>query len=216
LVTPFDIFAVVRKRTETPRNRSDTGANSQWENIMSTIIAGHFQLQDEIANARQALLDAGFADSRISAFYVNPPGQHGVYAYGGDHDKSPGARASDEGVVQGSAAGAVAGAAVGAATIPLTGPVGPVVGALVGAHVGSLYSLHKMKEAGEPDKDGSNLRPPRKSGMLIAVAAEDVAHEQRALEVLRQLGAHDIERAEGSISGGDWSDFDPNTLPVPA
>jgi hypothetical protein len=30
------------------------------------------------------------------------------------------------------------------------------VGPLVGAHVGSLYSLHKMKEAGEPDKDGSN------------------------------------------------------------
>jgi hypothetical protein len=180
---------------------------------MSTIIAGHFQLQDEIANARQALLDAGFAPSRISAFYVNPPGQHGVYELGGDHAVSPGARASDEGVLQGGATGAVAGALAGAATIPVTGPVGPVVGALVGAHVGSLYSLHKMKEAGEADKDGSNVQAPRKSGMLIAVAAEDAAGEQRALTVLRQLGASEIERAEGSITGGDWRDFDPNSLP---
>ncbi|NVM79230.1 hypothetical protein FHW83_005067 [Duganella sp. SG902] len=181
---------------------------------MSTIIAGHFQLQDEIADARLALLDAGFAAARISSFYVNPPGQHDVYELGGDHDKSPGARESDEGVVKGGATGAVAGAVVGAATIPVSGPVGPVVGALVGAHVGSLYSLHKMKEAGEPDADGSNQQAPRKSGMLIAVAVDDAAHEQRALEVLRRLGARDIERAEGSITGGDWRDFDPNSLPV--
>lgn len=180
---------------------------------MSTIIAGHFQLQDEIANARQALLDAGFAPSHISAFYVNPPGQHGVYQYGGDHAVSPGARASEEGVLQGGASGAVAGAMAGAAATPVTGPVGPLVGALVGAHVGSLYSLHKMKEAGVADKDGSNVRPPRKSGMLIAVAAEDADRERRALALLRQLGASAIERAEGSIGGGDWRDFDPNSLP---
>ena len=180
---------------------------------MSTIIAGHFQLQDEIADARLALLDAGFAATRISSFYVNPPGQHDVYELGGDHDKSPGAKESDEGVLKGGATGAVAGAVAGAATIPLTGPVGPVVGALVGAHVGSLYSLHKMKEAGEPDKDGSNQLAPRKSGMMIAVAVDDAAHEQRALEVLRRLGARDIERAEGAISGGDWRDFNPNSVP---
>jgi hypothetical protein len=181
---------------------------------MSTIIAGHFQLQDEIADARLALLGAGFAAARISAFYVNPPGQHDVHALGGDHDKSPGAKESDDGVVKGGATGAVAGAVVGSATIPIAGPVGPVVGALVGAHVGSLYSLHKMKEAGEPDEDGSNVRAPRKSGMLIAVAVDDVAQEGQALDILRRLKALDIERAEGSITSGDWRDFDPNSLPV--
>jgi hypothetical protein len=180
---------------------------------MSTIIAGHFQLQDEIADARLALLSAGFAPARISSFYVNPPGQHDLHELGGDHDKSPGARASDEGVVQGGATGAVAGAVVGAATIPITGPVGPVVGALVGAHVGSLYSLHKMKEAGEPDEDGSNVRPPRKAGMMIAVAVDESADADKALDILRRLGAHEIERAEGQISGGDWRDFNPNSLP---
>jgi hypothetical protein len=181
---------------------------------MSTIIAGHFQLQDEIADARLALLGAGFAAARISSFYVNPPGQHDVHELGGDHDKSPGAKESDEGVVAGGATGAVAGAVIGSATIPIAGPVGPVVGALVGAHVGSLYSLHKMKEAGEPDEDGSNVRPPRKSGMLIAVEVDDVAQEGQALDIMRRLQALDIERAEGSITSGDWRDFDPNSLPV--
>ncbi len=183
---------------------------------MSTIIAGHFQLQDEIADARLALLGAGFAAARISSFYVNPPGQHDLYELGGDHDKSPGARETDEGVIQGGAAGAVAGALAGAATIPITGPVGPVVGALVGVHVGSLYSLHKTKERGEPDEDGSNLHPPRKAGMMIAVAVDDEVQQARALDILRRLGAHEIERAEGHITGGDWRDFDPNSLPLPA
>lgn len=181
---------------------------------MGTIIAGHFQLQDEIADARLALLDAGYAANRISSFYVNPPGQHDLYELGGDHDKSPGAKESDEGVVQGGAAGAVAGALAGAATIPITGPVGPVVGALVGAHVGSLYSLNKMKERGEPDEDGSNRHAPRKSGMMIAVAVDNDAQEMRALDILRRLGAHHIERAEGTIASGDWRDFNPNSLPV--
>jgi hypothetical protein len=161
---------------------------------MTTIIAGHFQLQDQIADARIALLDAGFAAERISAFYVNPPGQHDMYELGGDHDKSPGAKESDEGVVQGGATGAVAGAVVGSAAIPVAGPLGPVVGALVGAHVGSLYSLHKMKEAGEPEEGGHNIQAPRKSGMMIAVAVADGEQEQRALHVLRRLGQHQRRR----------------------
>jgi hypothetical protein len=181
---------------------------------MSTIIAGHFQLQDEIAEARIALLDAGFAPDRISSFYVNPPGQHDAYPLGGDRDKSPGAKESDEGLVKGGAMGAVAGAVAGSATIPATGPLGPVVGALVGAHVGSLYSLHKMKEAGAPEPGGENQQPPRKAGMMIAVAVADPQQEAQALATLRRLGAHDIERAEGHIEAGDWADFNPTSLPA--
>jgi len=47
---------------------------------MSRIIAGHFQLQDEVAAARVALQQAGFPDSRISVFFVNQPGQHDLHA----------------------------------------------------------------------------------------------------------------------------------------
>ena len=184
---------------------------------MSNIIAGHFQLQDEIADARIALLRAGFAADRISAFYVNPQGQHDMYELGGDHDKSPGAKETDDGVVQGGATGAVAGAVAGAAAIPVAGPLGPVVGALVGAHVGSLFSFSKMKDAGEAEEGSAeNQSAPRKSGMMIAVEVVDGGQEEKALDVLRGLGAKDVERAEGSISGGDWRDFDPTSRPVPA
>lgn len=182
---------------------------------MSNIIAGHFQTQDEIADARGALLRAGFSADRISDFYVNPQGQHDMHELGGDHDKSPGAKESDQGVVQGGATGAVAGAVAGAAAIPVAGPLGPVVGALVGAHVGSLFSFSKMKDAGEPEEGSiENMQAPRKSGMLIAVEVIDSGQEQQALDVLRGLGAKDLERAEGTIAGGDWGDFDPNSRPV--
>jgi hypothetical protein len=186
---------------------------------MSHIIAGHFQTQDEIAGARAALQNAGFGAEDISAFYANPQGQHDVHPLGGDHDDSPGAKESSEGVVQGGSAGAVAGAVAGSAAIPVAGPLGPVVGALVGAHVGSLFSLSKMKDAGEPEegREGDeNMVPPRKSGMMIAVAVADDGQAQRALELLRGLGATALERAEGTISAGDWRDFDPTSRPVPA
>ncbi|MES2263307.1 MAG: glycine zipper domain-containing protein [Pseudomonadota bacterium] len=182
---------------------------------MTAIIAGHFQLQDEIDQAKLALLDAGFPAERISAFFVNPAGQHDVLPLGGDRDKSPGAKESGVGVVQGELAGGAVGAAIGALTTPVTGPLGAVVGALVGGHVGSLYSLSHMKEAGEKEEGSiANQVEPRHSGMMIAVALPD-GDEQRALDVLRRLGAQNIERADGHIVDGDWKDFNPLSLPVP-
>lgn len=185
---------------------------------MSRIIAGHFQLQEQIDAARAALNQAGFSDSRISAFFVNQPGQHDLHAFGGDRDMSPGAKETPEGVVEGVAVGAVVGAGIGAATTLATGPLGPVVGALVGAHVGSLYSFNKMKEAGESEKHGENKgenrRHPRHPGMLIAVALGGLDERERALEALHRLGAEHIEEAEGTIANGDWHDFDPLSIPV--
>lgn len=183
---------------------------------MSTIIAGHFQLQDEVEQARQELVAAGLAPERISGFYLNQAGQHNESPIGGDHVTSPGAKETPEALAQGAAAGGAVGAAVGAATSVVTGPVGPIVGGLVGAHVGSLFSFSKMKDRGEHEEgepDAENMREPRKAGMLIAVAFDDPAQDARALEILRRLGAHQIERARGNIVAGDWADFDPNSMP---
>lgn len=183
---------------------------------MSTIVAGHFQLQDEVDRARRELQSAGFPADRISAFFLGPPGQHDLTPIGGDEQLSPGARETPLGVVEGAATGGAVGLAVGAATSVVTGPIGPIVGGLVGAHVGSLFSFSKMKEAGEPEQggEGENLVEPRKTGMLVAVALPEGADEAAALEVFRRLGSHHIERAEGTIENGDWVDFDPNSMPV--
>jgi len=180
---------------------------------MSTIIAGRFQLQDEVDRARDALIDAGFDPDRISGFYLTQPGQHDMTPIGGDHLQSPGAKEAPEGVMKGVATGGAVGAAVGAATIPVTGPLGPVVGGLVGGHVGSLFSFSKMKDRGAPEEGGENSVPPRPAGMLVAVAFDGDGQQDAAIETLRRSGAHHIERAQGNIADGDWVDFDPASRP---
>jgi hypothetical protein len=179
------------------------------EAVMARIIAGRFQEQTEIAQAMEELLRAGFPRDRISSFFLNPAGQHDVYPIGGDEAMSPGAKESDKGAATGVAAGAVA----GIAATPFLGPLGPVTGGLLGAYIGGLVGgLSQMKERGdigEHAEDPRNAAPVRQSGMFLAVAVGDDEHEDRAINLLRSVGAQDLERADGTIVDGDWSDFDP-------
>lgn len=128
---------------------------------------------------------------------------------------SPGAKESVEGMATGMVTGGVIGAAVGAVSIPFTGPIGPAVAALVGAHLGSLAgSMSSMKESGESEEGNANALPQRKSGMMVAVCLPNPAQEDNAVLILQAQGAKHIERAEGTISDGNWIDFDPLTHPV--
>jgi len=180
---------------------------------VATIIAGRFQQQSAVTDTIDELERAGFPRERISAFYVNPAGQHDAYPIGGDHGHSAGAKESDKGA----AMGAAAGAAVGVAATPFLGPVGTVTGGLVGAHIGGLVGgLSKMKEKGDTGdaaQDVENATPVRHSGMLVAVAVDDQEHHDHVINLLRSLGASDIERAQGTIENGDWVDFDPLSAP---
>ena len=180
---------------------------------MSIIIAGHFQTQDEADAASGALLQAGFAQERLSTFYLSQAGQHDMTPIGGDNILSPGAKETPMGVLQGASTGGAIGAVVGAATVPVTGPLGPIVGGLVGAHVGSLFCFTQMKEAGEGEEGGRAPIVQRKAGMLVAVAFDEAVDESRAVDVMRRLGAVQIERARGNIVDGDWADFDASLAP---
>jgi len=81
-----------------------------------------------------------------------------------------------------------------------------------------------MKEAGEAENGEENAsgpaagrrneQQPREAGMLIAVALGGEAEQARAVEVFRRLDASQLERAQGNISDGDWTDFDPLSMPV--
>ncbi len=181
---------------------------------MATIIAGRFQQQSEVEDAIEGLLRAGFERERLSSFYVNPAGQHDAYPIGGDHAVSAGAKETGKGVTL----GAVTGAAVGVAATPFLGPVGTATGGLLGAHIGGLIgSLSEMKEKGETGEhaeDVENAAPIRHAGMLVAVAVDDQEYHDRAINVLRSLGATDLERAEGTIENGDWTDFNPVEPPI--
>lgn len=179
---------------------------------MPTIIAARVQTQDEAADTIDMLVADGFAAEKTSSFFVNPAGQHDAYALGGDHDKSSGAEASGTGVATGITGGGLVGTLVGLATVPIAGPLGPVVGALVGAHSGGLVgAMSSMKE--EPKANPVDLQDyhevPRRSGMLVAVETHTSDEMARAVALLRRAGAEDVERSEGVIIDGDWTDFDP-------
>jgi len=182
---------------------------------MTHIIAGRLQQQDQVQQAIHQLMAIGFAENQISSFYLNPPGQHDMYKLGGDRDESPGAKEAGSGAVGGAATGGVIGAAVGMIGAPVTGPVSTALGALVGAHVGSLIgSLSQMKEKGDAEDDAENAAAVRHSGMIVAVSVGKPESEEAVINILKNLGADQIELGEGNISNGDWKDFDPRTPPI--
>jgi hypothetical protein len=181
---------------------------------MTQIIAGHFQHQQQVQQAIIQLQNSGFPEDKICTFYLNPAGQHDLYAIGGDRDKSPGAKESGGTMARGAAAGGVIGGVAGTAGTVVAGPVAPAVGAFVGAHIGSLVgSLSGMKEKNEQEQGDENAIVQRKSGMMVAVSAEQAESEEDAIEIFRASGADLIERADGHIENGDWADFDPLSEP---
>jgi hypothetical protein len=181
---------------------------------MSNIIAGRFQTQEEVVFAIEELERIGVPRAAISAFYVNPAGQHDLYPLGGDHDKSLGAKETGKGVLEGVSAGGVVGIAIGAAILPVAGPVAPVVGGLVGGYVGSLVgSMHATKERFEPEEGGENSEVTRKAGMMVAVATDSLQQEHDVLALLKSIDSDAIEHCSGTIVDGDWEDFDPLSAP---
>jgi hypothetical protein len=190
---------------------------------VSIIVAGRFQMQEQASGAIAALQAAGFAGHNLTSFFVNPSGQHDLFAVGGDADNSPGAHKAPGGTVKGAEAGGVVGAlgaAVALAAIPAIGPVAALLvvgaGAGVGAYAGSLAgALNSLGEPVDPVQDHAPQKaeqeqtPLRKSGMLVAVATVGEPEEADAVRVLRAQGAAEIERTEGTIADGQWPDFDP-------
>lgn len=186
---------------------------------MSTLIAGRFSQQDEAEAASAELLRSGFSPKDMTLFYVNPQGQHGTYAVGGDEDESSGTHEASAGALRGVAGGAGLGTLVGAATLPILGPVAPILGAAVGAYTGSLVgalgTMEKSKEKTEeigkaededhPDPEASH---PRKAGVLLAVAVATPEQRQNAIQILR-TSAVELEEAEGVMQDGQWTDFNP-------
>jgi hypothetical protein len=185
--------------------------------MAATIIAGNFEDNSRATEAVKALVKGGVAPDQVCVFFLNPPGQHDAYPVGGDRGESPGSRQSDTGALKGAAVGGTAGLAAGAVAAASTAALGPIavlaglgVGAYTGALAGALSKTGRRpeKEAGEPATP-----PPRRAGMVVAVNVSAKVPEKRATDALRQHGARDIERAQGTWTQGKWEDFDPLSTP---
>ncbi len=185
---------------------------------MATIIAGRFEQQSDADAAVSGLESAGFSSGHISKFFVTPPGMHDVHGTVEDPDASAGAHHAGTGAVAGATAGGGVGVLAGIATAPILGPGAAVAGAALGAYIGSLagaldQTSTPREKATSPEQPAEEA-PPRKSGVIVAVEAPTDDDRSNAVRVLRECGAHDVERAEGTINGGDWCDFDPLRPPV--
>jgi hypothetical protein len=183
---------------------------------MSTIIAGRFQQQDQAAQVLAALTNSGFSTDEITTFYVNPPGQHALHAGGGDETASPGSRESGKGAAKGASIGGAVGLAAGIAALPVVGPAGLIAAAGVGAYTGSLGGAMESTDDEKIDEGRTHKvsdqpveTTDRKPGVLVAVRADEPDSQHNAIEVLQSHGAADIECANGTLSAGEWNDFDP-------
>lgn len=174
---------------------------------MARIIAGRFQSKDD-ADAAAALIAQYVDTADICIFHNNPPGQHDVFAVGGDEDEDPGAKGAGESAAGTAIAAGLTAGAIGA----LGGPVVALAAAAIGAYTGSLAGA----VAGLGDHD-DKLRAPRRrpGGVMLSVRIAKPANEKRVIATLRAKGAADIEQAQGEWRDGDWTDFDPVAAPRP-
>jgi len=190
---------------------------------MTIIITGNFQQSTEARQVLSELEGSGFSVDQTTTFLVHPTEtaaleQNSVVPARPTVEDGHTAQEPDRagaGAVSGSVVGSAIGIVAGVATIPLLGPGAALAGTAIGAYVGSLYgALSSLEDRRDTQaestlEDSDHRRLARKPGMLVAVLANVSTEQDLAIRILRNHGATDIERLEGVISAGEWTDFNP-------
>jgi len=176
---------------------------------MSRIIAGRFDRTLDADAALEALRREGFTSDEIDTFYVSPPGQHAMTPVGGEAPfASAGSRFAASGAIAGAALGALLGFAVAWLVADEYRVAALVFGAALGAYVGSFLGTASKLRGGRPEEATREHPVEPRGGRMIAVCVDRSGMQPRALKVLREYGARDLGRAEGTWRNG-WKDFDP-------
>jgi hypothetical protein len=178
---------------------------------MATIIAGGFDVAIDADAAVQRLKEAGVDSEFICNFRVNPPGQHGGLPAGGDHHTSAGAHEVGKGAGKGAAIGAAAGLVAGAAITPIVGPIGMAAGVAAGAYGGALTGGMKAgvdKEA----QPGHDVVRPAENMIAVNTDPGPLAADE-VIRIMEECGARQVESNEGRWANGEWTDFDPVSMP---
>ncbi len=177
---------------------------------MSLIVAGRFSTFSGAERVVRKFLSQGFARQNISVFFVTPPGQHAQYPIGGDQYADPGARLAARGAARWMGGGAAVGALAGAALyltlwrywfIPIAClSVGTYIGSLIGALRRTRQQTARFAHHG------------RDTGVMLAAHVTE-ENAPSAVQILKQSGAADVEKATGIWEEGRWKDFDPCAAP---
>jgi len=175
---------------------------------MSRIIAGRFGATVDADAALAALRTEGFRADEIDSFYVSPPGQHDMTPVGGDVHSSAGSRFASVGAIVGALLGGLLGMLIAWLVARDYGAVVILFGAGVGAFVGSFLGAMNRVHGGRRGEATLEHPVEPQGGRMIAVNVDRPGMDARALKVLREFGARDIGRADGTWRNG-WKDFDP-------
>ena len=176
---------------------------------MSRIIAGRFDRTLDADAALEALRREGFTSDEIDTFYVSPPGQHAMTPVGGEAPfASAGSRFAASGAIAGAALGALLGFAVAWLVADEYRVAALVFGAALGAYVGSFLGTASKLRGGRREEATREHPVEPRGGRMIAACVERSGMQPRAIKVLREYGARDLGRAEGTWRNG-WKDFDP-------
>jgi hypothetical protein len=185
---------------------------------MATILAGRFENITPAERAARALLRAGIAETDLSIFHVNAPGQHHLVILGGE-DRGPEGQPSRRALVVGATVGAlvlgVLGMAAGQYLVPRWGWLAAVLGAAIGAYLGSFIgaltgSVRRPRWHPFTRRRGSADRAsaPRLAGIVLAIHLREPGFARKAADLLRAHGGKYVELTEGKWDQG-WVDFDP-------
>jgi hypothetical protein len=176
---------------------------------MSRIIAGRFDATIDADAAVEALRREGFSAQEIDSFYVAPPGQNAMTPLGGDAPHaSAGSRFAGMGAVAGAVVGGLLGMLIAFLVARQYGAVVILFGAGLGAYVGSFIGTAAKVRGGRKEEATIEHPVEPKGGRMIAVNVDRPGSDARAVKVLREFGARDLGRAEGTWRNG-WKDFDP-------
>jgi hypothetical protein len=176
---------------------------------MSRIIAGRFDATVDADAAIEALRREGFTREEIDSFYVSPPGQNAMTPVGGDAPTaSAGSRFAGVGAIVGAVLGGLIGMLIGFAVDSRYGAVAVLFAAGLGAYVGSFLGAMNKVRGGRRSEASVEHPVEPKAGRLIALNVDRAGMDARALKVLREFGARDVGRADGTWRNG-WKDFDP-------
>jgi len=182
--------------------------------MANTAVFGIYKTRGEAANAVDALRDAGFRNTDISALL---PENVGTKDFA--HEKNTKA---PEGAATGAASGAVLGGAlgwlvgIGALAIPGVGPfiaAGPIMAAMAGAGAGAVTGgiVGSLVGLGLPEYEAKRYEGRiKEGGILLSVHCDDSNWVKRAKEIMERTGATDV-----ASSGEAGADFSKSEKPMP-
>lgn len=160
------------------------------------IVTGRFAAEKQAVLAVDKLLYACIRGDRVHTLFLKPLKRR-VSRFGGTHKRSSRSE-RPEGALKDTATAR----AIDLEVVPAVAADGLAVSAFTESLAGAL---------GKAGEEGSRT-PVQPDGIMIAVETSDYVSQFLAVSVLREYGAHDIERADGLWQDRKWPDLDPVPL----